>query len=239
MLGPGEVEDGDAVMVGDAQRLAGPADTPATAVEAAVRGPAQDEACWACQIGAEHLMSVAGVQSADGPRQPRPSGVKPCRQLVGRRRGLQPRRSATAGKARTLHACWRRGRTPGRRRRPCPCAAPSPRPRATTLRGSSGRARQAAWRASRCRRRRAASVRASWWCAPSRFLSIGDPARCGADPRPPARAACDHWRGPRPTTAIPIARKASAARTAARALHAPASRRRHRARRWRPRSRGS
>jgi hypothetical protein len=61
VLGPGEVEDGDSVVVGDAQRLAGPADTSTTAVEASVGRPAQYEARGAYQIDAQHLMAVARV----------------------------------------------------------------------------------------------------------------------------------------------------------------------------------
>jgi hypothetical protein len=37
VLGPGEVEDRDGVLVGDAKRLAGPADPAALPVEAAIR----------------------------------------------------------------------------------------------------------------------------------------------------------------------------------------------------------
>jgi len=61
VLWTGEVEDLNAVVVGDPQGLPGPADAPATAIEAAVGCPAKNEARWASQVGAEHLMAVACV----------------------------------------------------------------------------------------------------------------------------------------------------------------------------------
>ena len=63
VLGASEVEDLNAVVVGDAQRLPGPANALAATVKAAVRCPAQHEAHRARQVRAEHLMAVTRVQA--------------------------------------------------------------------------------------------------------------------------------------------------------------------------------
>jgi hypothetical protein len=71
-----QIEDRHAVVVSDPQRLAGSADAPAGAIEAAVRRPAQDESGGRGEVGPKYLMTVARVQVTHTPAQAAPRRVK-------------------------------------------------------------------------------------------------------------------------------------------------------------------
>jgi hypothetical protein len=83
MIGAGEVEDGQAMVVGDAQRLPRTARSRVASVEAAVGRPAHDELGRSSKVSAEHLVPVAGEQVPRRGREPVPARVKASGQRVG------------------------------------------------------------------------------------------------------------------------------------------------------------
>jgi hypothetical protein len=88
VLGVSKVEDRNVVVVGDPQRLAGPADTPTTTVKTAIRSPTQHEPHRTLQVGSEYLMTVARVQTTHALRQMSPCRMKLCGEFVGGWGGL-------------------------------------------------------------------------------------------------------------------------------------------------------
>ena len=197
MLRERDVENGDAVVVGNPQRLAGPADVLTTAVEAGVGCPAEHEARRARLVGAEHLMAVPRVEAAHALAKPaarRGETARPSHKPQGSagrvRTGVRrsrlaanpPRSEATADTARPLRSGSRLGRKPGRRREPCQYEEPTLRSRAAKPRYASDRAPLVASCESRYRHTPEAAGETSCWCGTPSEVPRSPGADFGADP---------------------------------------------------------
>ena len=184
MVVDGKVEDRDAVVGGDPQRLAGPARAARLTIERAVVGPAHHERGRPIERAPKHLMRVPSMKRAGAATKTVPRRMMLSSDLVRtpRRPNQRPLVESLETRPRQIQLdprrlpARRRSGTPGRRRAPRRYGAPTPQTQAGGQASSSAPARQQGYDAIRSphstagRHRRtptrAAPFGRAWWASP-------------------------------------------------------------------------